>query len=513
MKKVMFVFVIIFMISGLHAAPILDGIIDAGEGWIVGAANSDSTDLDGADLDTFYYYISQDSLYFAVKTQNRASWDVAYGFSIDVDQTDSSGYIGDPGAGIWDSWGRHIVFANEPPDYFAPDYQVYFWYNGASGITSVNFNRYNGVGWDYSIAPVEYAYTWDTLLGLHVLELKVALESLGNPHHLHIVSYIAGGDNSSCVDVLPYDPSVVLLSDGAEWTDIDTLHNFIDIFITGGEGWIIGATNSDTTDLAGADLNAFYYYVASDTLYLAVTTQNEASWSVAYGFSIDVDQTDGSGYIGDPGAGIWDSWGRHIVFANEAPDYFAPDYQIYFWYDQALGITLEGFNRYNGTGWDYDIAPVEYTYTGDTLLGLHVLELKVALESLGNPHRLHIVSYITGGDNSSCVDVLPYDSTVDLLSGGAEWTDTDTLHYFVDILITGIENRSHRPRILTPVLNGIKIEGNGIYTLELYSLDGRKVHEETVKVNGSKVVKFNLPSGMYLVLDREAGVSKFIVIK
>jgi len=308
MKKVMFVFVIIFMISGLHAAPILDGIIDAGEGWIVGAANSDSTDLDGADLDTFYYYISQDSLYFAVKTQNRASWDVAYGFSIDVDQTDSSGYIGDPGAGIWDSWGRHIVFANEPPDYFAPDYQVYFWYNGASGITSVNFNRYNGVGWDYSIAPVEYAYTWDTQ-------------------------------------------------------------------------------------------------------------------------------------------------------------------------------------------------------------GLHVLEFRIGLDSLGYPSRVYVVSYITGGDNSSCVDVLPYDSTVDLLSGGAEWTDTDTLHYFVDILITGIENRSHRPRILTPVLNGIKIEGNGIYTLELYSLDGRKVHEETVKVNGSKVVKFNLPSGMYLVLDREAGVSKFIVIK
>ncbi|HHF52996.1 MAG TPA: T9SS type A sorting domain-containing protein [candidate division WOR-3 bacterium] len=308
MKKVILVFALIFMISGLYAAPILDGVIDAGEGWIVGAANSDSTDLDGADLDTFYYYISQDSLYFAVKTQNRASWDVAYGFAIDVDQTDSSGYIGDPGAGIWDSWGRHIVFANEPPDYFAPDYQVYFWYDQASGITSVNFNRYNGVGWDYSIAPVEYAYTWDTL-------------------------------------------------------------------------------------------------------------------------------------------------------------------------------------------------------------GLHVLEFRIGLDSLEYPGCVHIVSYITGGDNSSCVDVLPYDSTVNLHSGGAEWTDTDTLHYFVDILITGIENRSQRPRVLTPVLNGVKIEGNGMYTLEVYSLDGRKVHEETLKVNGNKVVKFNLPPGMYLVLDREAGVSKFIVIK
>ena len=308
MKKVILVFALIFMISGLYAAPILDGVIDAGEGWIVGAANSDSTDLDGADLDTFYYYISQDSLYFAVKTQNRASWDVAYGFAIDVDQTDSSGYIGDPGAGIWDSWGRHIVFANEPPDYFAPDYQVYFWYDQASGITSVNFNRYNGVGWDYSIAPVEYAYTWDTL-------------------------------------------------------------------------------------------------------------------------------------------------------------------------------------------------------------GLHVLEFRIGLDSLEYPGCVHIVSYITGGDNSSCVDVLPYDSTVNLHSGGAEWTDTDTLHYFVDILITGIENRSQRPRVLTPVLNGVKIEGNGMYTLEVYSLDGRKVHEETVKVNGSRVVKFNLPPGMYLVLDREAGVSKFIVVK
>jgi len=288
----------------------------------------------------------------------------------------------------------------------------------------------------------------------------------------------------------------------------------IDGVIDPGEGWLIGAGNSDTTDQAGADLDTFYYYVASDTLYLAVKTQNKASWNVAYGFAIDVDQQDSSGYIGDPGAGIWDSWGRHIVFANEPPDYFAPDYQVYFWYvDTTAVITSEDFNRYNGVGWDYDFAPLEYAYTSDTLSGLHVLELRVGLSSLGYPSRVHIVSYITGGDNSSCVDVLPYDSTVNLLSGGAEWTDTDTLRNFVDILITGIENRVHASRILTPVLNGVKIEGNGMYTLEVYSLDGRKVHEETVKVNGSRVVKFNLPPGMYLVLDREAGVSKFIVVK
>ena len=286
----------------------------------------------------------------------------------------------------------------------------------------------------------------------------------------------------------------------------------LDGIIDAGEGWIVGAANSDTTDLAGADLDTFYYYISQDSLYFAVKTQNRASWDVAYGFAIDVDQTDSSGYIGDPGAGIWDSWGRHIVFANEPPDYFAPDYQVYFWYNQASGITSVNFNRYNGMGWDYSIAPVEYAYTWDTQ-GLHVLEFRIGLDSLEYPGRVHIVSYITGGDNSSCVDVLPYDSTVNLHSGGAEWTDTDTLHYFVDILITGIENRSQRPRVLTPVLNGVKIEGNGMYTLEVYSLDGRKVHEETVKVNGSRVVKFNLPPGMYLVLDREAGVSKFIVVK
>jgi len=286
----------------------------------------------------------------------------------------------------------------------------------------------------------------------------------------------------------------------------------IDGVIDPGEGWLIGAGNSDTTDQAGADLDTFYYYVASDTLYLAVKTQNKASWNVAYGFAIDVDQQDSSGYIGDPGAGIWDSWGRHIVFANEAPDYFAPDYQVYFWYDGVSGITAANYNRYNGVGWDYNFAGMEYAYTWDTL-GLHVLELKVGLDSLGYPSRVHIVSYVTGGDNSSCVDVLPYDSTVNLLSGGAEWTDTDTLHNFVDILITGVEEKISTSKILTPVLNGVKIEGNGTYRLEVYSLDGRKVHEVSVRVNGSKVVKFNLPHGMYLVLDRKAGVSKFIVVK
>lgn len=288
----------------------------------------------------------------------------------------------------------------------------------------------------------------------------------------------------------------------------------IDGVIDQGEGWLIGAANSDNTDQDGADLDTFYYYVSSDTLYLAIKTQNRASWNVAYGFSIDVDQQDGSGYIGDPDLGIWDSWGRHIVFANEPPDYFAPDYQVYFWYDGGTAaITSANFNRYNGTGWDYNFAPYEYAYTSDPSSGLQVLELKFGLDTLRYPSRVLIVSYIAGGDNSSCVDVLPYDLTVNLQSGGAEWTDTDTLHNFVDALVLGVEDRISASRTLTPVLNGVKIEGNGTYKLEVYSLDGRKVHEESVRVNGSKVVKFNLPRGMYLVLDRKAGVSKFIVVK
>ena len=227
MKKIVYSLVVAVMVSSLWAAPTIDGRIDPTEGWIVGAANSDTTDQAGADLDTFYYYITPDTLYLAIKTQNRASWDVAYGFAIDVDQKDSSGYIGDP-AGTWDSWGRHIIFANEAPDYFAPDYQIYFWYSGADGITSDDYNRYNGAGWECDFAPLIYQYSRDTL-GLRELELKVALDSLGNPHRIHIVSYIVGGDNSSCVDVLPYDSSVVLLSGGAEWTDTDTLHNYVEV--------------------------------------------------------------------------------------------------------------------------------------------------------------------------------------------------------------------------------------------------------------------------------------------
>ncbi len=267
------------------------------------------------------------------------------------------------------------------------------------------------------------------------------------------------------------------------------------------EGYILVEENSVNTDKAGADLLAFYYTIANDSLYLAITTQNTAAWDVAYGFSIDAAE---GGYVGNPNQDTpRDSWGRRLHFPI-----WNPDYQVYFWFsgvDQA--ITSSNFNRYNGSGWDYNFAGYNWVASYGGPSGLQALEVALPLEAIGNPAQIKTVAYICGGDNSSAVDILPYDPSVSL-SGGEEWTDWDTITVSFNANIREVSSFG-----MKPILNGVRLTGNGKYTLEVYSVDGKKVFEKPVDVVGQVDVRFNLKPGMYLVREPRLGASKFIVVK
>jgi len=208
-------------------SPTIDGVIDPGEGWIrVGTSGNPNGGGAGANLNEFYIAYDASNLYLAVNTNNTASWDVAYGFGLDMDFVQNSGYY----TGNSDAWGRLMNFANQSPDFYALEYEIYFWWDGASGsITSANLCPWTGSGWNY-LGVAEYASTGDATSGLQALEVRIPWTDLaGYDPTIHASAWIVGGGGSSAVDIIPSDPQVAD-GGGAEWTDSDTISTFASIW-------------------------------------------------------------------------------------------------------------------------------------------------------------------------------------------------------------------------------------------------------------------------------------------
>ncbi len=206
----------------LWSAPVIDGVISPGEGWYsLGQSPYENPAGNGAGnhLDEFFYYPDPDRqyLYLAFNTQNTTSRNVAYGIGLDVDKASGSGYY----TGGNDAWQRKIDFRNLP----ALEWEFYWWWSGADGaITSFNACEWTGTSWNYFNYGT-YAYSGDATSGLQALEYKVAFSDLGInpvPRAVMLVLWIAGGIDSSAVDVIPSDPSV-WDNDPNEWADTDTL--------------------------------------------------------------------------------------------------------------------------------------------------------------------------------------------------------------------------------------------------------------------------------------------------
>ncbi|WP_324735089.1 CARDB domain-containing protein [Thermococcus sp. SY098] len=416
-------------VSGLYGTKVLDGSLsDWGTLDYIATANDNG--LAGANLNNLYVAWDDEYLYIMITTRNSQSWDLAYGIGIDIDPGTGNGYTGD-----MDAWGRRIGFGNG----YAIDYEIYFWYSGGSGITADNFITWTGGGWDYkALADVGagFAYTGDTSTGLQTLEVKIPWTALGGkPEKLALIAWIAGGGDSSAVSSVPWDPAMESLDEpyaswfnGDEWGDTDYFTNLAEIqvapkTIDGNlSDWenyeIVGVSTLDGPD--GADLDKLYVSYDDKYLYIALTTNNTASWGIVYGFGLDV--KDG-GYTGDT-----DAWGRKIGFSRGI------DYEIYFWYDSGNDKIGGGnFITWNGNGWDYQDVGSVVTYAATCGNGLQILEMAIPWSAIGGrTSELAIIAWVAGSfGGDSAVDTVPLDPDVD----GSDWTDQDYLSNFAVIEI------------------------------------------------------------------------------
>ena len=282
-----------------------------------------------------------------------------------------------------------------------------------------------------------------------------------------------------------------------------------------GEGWQVASYNPDASGYAGADLDTLYYYMSSDSLYLAIKTQNSESWDVAYGFGIDVNQEQDNGYVGDASTGTWDAWGRHLIFPNASPDYYAPDYEVYFWWSSGSNtITSVDLWTYAAPDWVLDTVEAWASY--DSTAGLQALEFRIAWSGLGNPTKVLVSTWIAGGGGSSAVDALPQAVSVTRVGGAGsdEWTDVDTLDQYVCITTPlGISEVSIRNFDILPGVGGFVIKGEGVFDYVIYTVDGREITRGSVRVSGEKKISLGLTPGLYIFKEKRGGHLRFIVIR
>ncbi|ASJ08243.1 hypothetical protein A3L11_02970 [Thermococcus siculi] len=182
----------------------------------------------------------------------------------------------------------------------------------------------------------------------------------------------------------------------------------------------------------GANLKALYIDYDDQFLYIALTTENKASWRIAYGISLDY--KDGGYTTGQ------DSWARRVNFEKGI------DAQLYFfWNGEFFGdqgtsnITSAQITLWENGSWKYeDLKWVGfYNYTGGAENGLQTLEIAIPWKALGGkPEKINIIAYITGqGAGDSAVDSLPLQDAVKDTDPGQEWGDVDTFTEFATVTI------------------------------------------------------------------------------
>lgn len=287
----------------------------------------------------------------------------------------------------------------------------------------------------------------------------------------------------------------------------------IDGVITPDEGWeLVGVSAYPNGGGEGANLNQFFYALSEDTLYLAITTNNTASWNVAYGFGID--------YIPEYGyfEGDNDAWGRRMNFTET----YAIDDEVYFWWDGgASSITSANTCVWLDGSWDYrGVDNFAWTGGGD---GLQTLEIAVSWATLSLPTKIqgeevNLSTWIAGDGGSSAVDVIPYNESVSD-GGGDEWTDSDTITaYFTATLISETDGRE----FISPVkvrgdILEITSESPGKAIVNIYDITGRHVGTPfNGIIEGTKRIKVELSSGVYfysVTLSGKKYTGKFVVVR
>ncbi len=466
---------------------IVDGVKEP-EYMFVGA--SDQSGGDGANLDSLFVTWDSLNLYIFITTQNTASWDVAYGIALDVDQFAGSGYY----TGESDAWGRKIDFGNtNSKEPYAPDYEVYFWWSGAdASIGSSNFCKWTGANFeclpDYS--PF-FAYQGGST-GLSTIEIRIPWDSIGGVHSEILLSaWVAGGNNSSAVDVIPHDDQIS--NNANEWIDVDTIFTYV--VITPDKPVIqdaistVSRGNGASSDTISAEKNislfssliSFGYYDYSnwgDTavgfLYpvdgvvdtggfyedeMLCATDSKNAWltwdsdSIYIGYTY---QAFDAGYGGDGDLFVYfqvDSVSSPVAYSDSglhyAIDWWSAD-SIVLPLNMDYALAIEDGNYYalykatSDNGWQVIAQNTDNNFPGAAFIGYDntspengVTEVSIALSALSNPSYLGVVFFAHTDETGvlygiSPADSLPLRKTVNNNDGV-----NDTIYHFWGIYRVG----------------------------------------------------------------------------
>ncbi len=311
---------------------------------------------------------------------------------------------GSPEGGLYSPYSKHIKFSGN-----LPDYVVYVNDNGECYLLSYN----------------DTSKTWDNT-GTEVLcdgagthpdfEIAFPRDSIGSATDIKVLVYTTYRDSGD--GVIDYSVG-------------DTAYANVLLDASKDEDYsLLGVSDQSTQD--GANLDSMFVTWDSLYLYIYITTLNTSSWDVAYGIGLDVDQKPESGYY----TGDSDAWGRRIDFGDTlSAEPYTVDYEIYFWWSGAdQAITSANFCVWDGDSFVYvniTDSTSWYAYSGGAN-GLQALEIKVPLSSIGeNISKIHMSAWVTGGNNSSAVDIIPHDDQIS--NNSDEWSDVDTIFTYVVI--------------------------------------------------------------------------------
>ena len=378
----------------------------------------------GAKLDKLYVAWDDNYLYIAIKTNNTASWNVAYGFGIDVDPGSGKGYTG--GDSPSDAWNRKIGFKSP----FAIDYEVYFYWSGSSNsITSAQLFKWTGSEWTKTAdltGGTDYASTGGSN-GLQTLEIKIPWSSLGSPNSPEDVAVIAWitGNSGSAVSSAPWDSTLEDSSD--EWSDTDYFSN------------LVKSGRVDITEFrVTADDNYFYFLIEFKDLDLV-----GKDGAPGIMITIDTDQTTGSGET-------WFGYDSNTQVAQNGN----ADWEYQLLIDLANsqvtnGGVVHGDGKpvWNGgspldlvdTSWN-DISSSNDEFAAST--SNNAVEVRILKSELGNPSKIRVELAVVratssggseGGSGSHVVDAMT-------TTGPSTWDEVSDgyVDYYADIDVSQV---------------------------------------------------------------------------
>ena len=453
---------------------------------------SDQSGGNGADLDSLFVAWDSLNLYVFINTLNSASWNAAYGIGFDVDQVAGSGYY----TGDADAWGRKIDFADtlstEP---YAIDYEMYFfWDDSSNSITSANFCKWNGTGFDYddiTDSTSWYVYSGGAN-GLGTLEIKIPLSKLGIldstgkviNNKILLSTWIAGGSGSSAVDIIPHDDQIS--NSQSEWTDVDTIYSYVSVnldkpsiqdvnvsYFSGGGKAPDSLSLSNQISLNSSLLTFGYYDYSNwgnapvgflypidgvvdtggfDEDEMLLCSDNKNAWLTWDGDSIYLGytyQAFDSGYGGDGDLFIYfqiDSVSSSNPLSdtgcNVAVDWWNGDSIILgFNADYAIAIedgnyyALYGYNDATNT-WDTlynnnDFPGSAYIgHDNDSATANGTTELSIARSALGNPMYLGVLFFAHTDATGEIYGISPIDTTLKFKEISNADGINDTLKHF-----------------------------------------------------------------------------------